>query len=519
MSSQFDRRTFVGAAGALATGIVAGSRATLANEPAKAIPKARIDDAIKAVDGLVEDVMKRTGIPGMAVAVVAGGKVAHARGYGVRRIGEAAPVDADTVFQIASVSKSIAATVVARAVDAGVTSWDTPVAKHLPWFRLADPWVSEHVTIADMFSHRSGLPDHGGDNLEDLGYGRRAVLERLRFLPLGRFRDQYAYTNFGLTAAAEAVAAAAGKDWETLSAETLYAPLGMNVTSSRFADFQRQANRATGHIKAGNVYETKLQRQPDAQSPAGGVSSSANDLARWMLMVLSMGQAQGREFITTKALGPAISVEVVSGRKTPDVLPSFYGYGFGVGFSPEGQLQLNHSGAFSMGAGTRYIMAPSAGVGIAVLTNAWPVGAAEAVTTAFTDLLDLGRVSRDWLSLFAELMRPITAPAGDLAGKSPPANAAPAAPLSAYAGTYGNPYFGEAAIAETGGQLHLRLGPAGKSFALRHWQGDVFAVAPASENEPPGSLSSVTFERVSQQAAGFVVGYLNENGMGRFVRA
>ncbi|HYQ36163.1 MAG TPA: serine hydrolase domain-containing protein, partial [Mycobacterium sp.] len=205
------------------------------------IPAGRVDDAIARVDGLVGDLMKSTGIPGMAVAIVHGGKTLYAKGFGVRDAtkggGQDNKVDADTVFQLASVSKSVGATVAAHEVSDNVVTWDTPVASKLPWFALNDPYVTSHLTIADLYSHRSGLPDHAGDKLEDLGYDRRQVLERLKHLPLAPFRSSYAYTNFGVTAAAEAVAVAAGKSWEDLSDEVLYRPLGMASTSSRFAAF------------------------------------------------------------------------------------------------------------------------------------------------------------------------------------------------------------------------------------------------------------------------------------------
>ena len=86
-------------------------------------------------------------------------------------------VDADTVFQLASVSKSVGATVVAHEVGIGTVDWDTPVISKLPGFALADPWVTDHLTISDLYTHRSGLPDHAGDGLEDLGYNRAQVLE------------------------------------------------------------------------------------------------------------------------------------------------------------------------------------------------------------------------------------------------------------------------------------------------------------------------------------------------------
>ena len=94
-------------------------------------------------------------------------------------------VDADTVFQLASLSKPLTSTVVAHQVGVNAIGWDTPIVSKLPWFALSDPVVTQMVTVGDMFSHRSGLPDHAGDMLEDIGHDRRYVLERLRALPAG----------------------------------------------------------------------------------------------------------------------------------------------------------------------------------------------------------------------------------------------------------------------------------------------------------------------------------------------
>ncbi len=111
------------------------------------------------------------------------GKPCTRRASGVRAAGSDEPVDADTVFQLASMSKPVGATVVAQQVGEGSIGWDTPVIEHLPTFALADPYVTEHATVGDLYAHRSGLPDHAGDDLEDLGYDRAQVIERLRFLP------------------------------------------------------------------------------------------------------------------------------------------------------------------------------------------------------------------------------------------------------------------------------------------------------------------------------------------------
>src|ERR1700758_5562648 len=389
------------------------------------IPGGRIDDAVARIDGLVGDLMKSTGIPGMAVAVVHGGKTVYTKGFGVRDAtrggGQDNKVDADTVFQLASVSKSVGATVVAHEVSDNIIAWDTPVASKLPWFGLDDSYVTGHLTIADLYSHRSGLPDHAGDKLEDLGYDRRQVPERLKRLPLAPFRISYAYTNFGVTAAAEAVASAAGKPWEDLSDEVLYHPLGMASTSSQFADFTARPNHAVNHVKVGDKWEPRFQRDPDPQSAAGGVSSSVNDMARWLIMLLGNGTYNGQRLASPEALLPATTAQAVSApATTPKARSGFYGYGFNVSVTSSGRTEYSHSGAFSLGAATNFVVMPSEDVGIIALTNAAPIGVPETLTAEFVDLVQYGKIREDWATLYRQAMGSMNNPEGSLVGKQPP---------------------------------------------------------------------------------------------------
>jgi CubicO group peptidase (beta-lactamase class C family) len=487
---------------------------------ANAVPPTQIDNAIAQLPELAKDILARTHIPGLAISVVRDGRTVYAAGFGVRRVGTTDAVNADTVFQIASLSKPLAGTVVAHQVGVGIVSWETPVRKHLPWFALNDPWITTHVTIGDMFAHRSGLPDHAGDELEDLGYDRDQVLRRLRFAKLHSFRDEYAYTNFGLTAAAEAVAVASHTDWATLSQQVLYGPLGMSSTSSRYADFIGRPNHAAGHVLVNGQYEAKYQRQPDAQSPAGGVSSSANDMARWMSLVLQGGMIDGKSAVAADALLPAITAQIVSSPShVPAARAGFYGYGFNVGTLASGRVSLGHSGAFALGAATNFVMIPSLGVGITVLSNAAPIGAVEALGMDFADLVQFGVVTRDWLAGYGALMQPMSAPTGSLVGKSPPEHAAPARQPDDYAGTYHNDYFGDLAVERRGGSLVLLLGPKHTQYKLFHWNGDVFTFEPSGENANAGSISKVTF---TMKAAGRAdkadVEFFDDTGWGTFAR-
>lgn len=471
------------------------------------IPPGRIDDAISKVDVLVNDLMKNTGIPGVAVAIVRGGKTVYAKGFGVKEAskgsGQDNKVDADTVFQLASVSKSVGATVVAHEVTDNVISWDTSVVSKLPWFALSDPYVTGHVTVADLYSHRSGLPDHAGDKLEDLGYDRRKVLERLKYLPLEPFRISYAYTNFGLTAAAEAVAAAAGKSWEDLSDEVLYRPLGMTSTSSKYADYVARPNHAVDHVKVGDKWEPRFQRDADPQTPAGGVSSSVNDMARWLTMVMANGTYNGQRIISPEALLPAITPQVISvAASSPQARAGTYGHGFNASVTSSGRTTYSHSGGFSSGAATNFVVMPSEDVGIIALTNGAPYGIPEALTAQFMDLVQYGQIREDWAALYNHALGPMNNAEGSLVGKQPPANAAPARPLTDYLGVYTSDYWGPAVVTEHDGQLQLALGPKNQTFPLTHWDGDTFSFALTNENAPPGTISKATF-------VGFPRGTLN----------
>ncbi|AOB30963.1 beta-lactamase [Bordetella sp. H567] len=481
----------------------------------------QIDAAVGQLDTLAQAMMQRTGLPGMSVAVVHDGREVFAKGYGVRNTDQAGEVDADTVFQLASLSKSVGATVVAHEVGKQGVAWNDPVVKYLPGFQLADPWVTAHVTLADFYSHRSGLPDHAGDDLEDLGYDRGQVLERLRHLPLQAFRSTCAYTNFGVTVAAEAVARAAGRDWASLSEGVLYRPLHMDRTSSRFADFAADSNHAHGHVKSGGVYQPKYQREPDAQSPAGGVSSSANDMAKWLAMLLDDGHdAQGQPLIPAAALLPAITPQVISrASSSPTVRADMYGYGFNVNVQSSGRTGISHSGAFALGAGTAFSIIPSAKVGIVVLTNAAPIGAAEALSAEFMELAQFGRITRDWYAGYHALFAAYAEPAGSLAGKQPPDDPAPARQPGAYAGDYGNAYFGTAHVVADDAGLALVLGPRNTRFPMRHWDGDRFVIAMHDENHEEGSVSAVDFSGAgSDGMASMRVELLDTNHLGTFQR-
>lgn len=486
--------------------------------PAMPLPENAVDNAVAKLDGIATELLASSGVPGLAVAVVHGGKTVYAKGFGVKdvRAGdvEGNRVDPDTVFQLASMSKSLGATVVAHQVSENAISWDTPIVEKLPWFALADPAVTNMVTVGDMYSHRSGLPDHAGDLLEELGYDRRDVLDRLRQLPLEPFRISYAYTNFGLTAAGEAVAAGAGTTWEDLSEQVLYQPLGMASTSSRFADYEARPNKALGHIHIDGGYQPLYQRDADQQSPAGGASSSVNDVTRWLTMVLAEGSYDGATITTPAALLPALTPQIASSPAAePAMRTGFYGFGFNTGTTSAARTQMSHSGAFDLGAATNFVIIPSADVAIVALTNGTPAGIPETLTAEFADLVQFGEVREDWRTLYQNAFAEMDEPVGALVGQTPPSDPTPSPLPQTLVGTYRNDFWGAATITDTGGTLGLSVGPHNEVWPLTHWDGNVFTFSFVTENSPPGSVSKATFD-----GDRLTLEYFDTDKMGTFTR-
>ena len=197
----------------------------------------------------------------------------------------------------------------------------------------------------------------------------------------------------------------------------LYDPLGMASTSSRFADFEARPDRAVGHIHIDGQYEPLYMRDADPEAPAGGVSSSVNDMTRWLTMVLANGSHDGKQIVDAEALLPALTPQIVSSPASePAMRSGFYGYGFNVGTTSAARMELSHSGAFELGAGTNFVILPSADVAIVALTNATPSGVPETLTAQFADLVQFGEVREDWYGLYSARLRE-DGKAGRLAGR------------------------------------------------------------------------------------------------------
>jgi CubicO group peptidase (beta-lactamase class C family) len=451
-----------------------------------------IATALAKLDPYIAETMQKTKLPGLAVAVVYKGQLVFIKGYGVRKLGDPAKVDGDTVFEIASVSKPIASTIVASLVGTGEVSWDDRIQALEPNFALSNPAATAQVTIRDLFAHRSGLPTDAGDYLEDLGYSRPQILHQMRLVPLvSQFRDTYNYSNFGLTEAAIAVALKTGKTWEELAQERLYAKIGMGSTSSRYSDYENNPNKAALHYLQDGVYKNWFVREADSESPAGGVSSNVRDLAKWMELQLNNGAFHGNQIVDRTALDETHKPQICKagvGPYAPGQCPgnNFYGLGWNVSHDAQGRLQLSHSGAFDSGGATAVYLLPSEQIGIVALTNGTPIGIPESVCLTFLDYFKYGSPKNDYLALFRPIfdgmVRETHDGSKDYSKLPPPQNSSPGGALSGYMGTYVSPYYGELHIVVEKNRLILRLPPRSAYYELTHWDGDTFTYYFTSES-------------------------------------
>lgn len=510
--------------GAPATAPAAVTPGSTPSSDAVALPGAieeQVRLALEQLPDIAQQGLDSTGVPGMSIAVVFQDEVVFAEGFGVREVGTDEKITPDTVFQIASLSKPLSATAVSAAIAEGDVEWETPIRTLLPEFEYSEPTVTELATVGDAFSHRTGLITGAGDDLEDLGFDRDTILQRLRLQPLDDFRSTYHYSNFGLTVGAEAVAAARGQEWEDLVAELVFDPIGMESTSARHDDYLSHADRALLHAVIDGEFVAAFDRDPDAEAPAGGVSSTANDLAQWLRVLLGEGELAGTQIADREALIAAMSPQIVSSHPATGIeRPAHYGHGFNASPLVSGRMSISHSGAFVLGAATNFQVVPELDLGIVVLTNGAPVGLPEAITASFLDLVQFGDLTRDWVSDLGAFFGPVMGPVGDLVEVDRPPSPAPAPADATVTGLYVSDYFGSLEVERDGESLVARLGAEGSvALELEEWDGATFAYSPTSESAPWGSRATATFEIGGEgEATHLRLSSFDGTGLGTFTR-
>lgn len=461
----------------------------LANDSAGAVPA-----DLRDFDAYVESVREQFDVPGIAVAIVKDGRIVLERGYGVRKLGEPAKVDAHTQFAIASNTKAFTAASISILADEGKLKLDDRVIDHLPWFRMSDAYITREMRVRDLLSHRSGLSLGAGDLLfwPATSYSTREVAERLRDVPIkGEFRAQYAYDNILFGVAQLVIEQASGMSYEQFLRTRIFAPLGMGETRFNADAIKPGDNVATGHAK----FDFKdLRPVPTLTwsnvSGAGGIYSSVHDLSKWMRMQLDGGVISGegedaqRLFSAKrqKEMWSVLTPMPISEPSVPELAatrPNFLGYGEGwVLTDYRGSKLVYHTGGWP-GMVSRLTLVPEKKLGVIVLTSQEVGSAFNAITMRVLDAY-LGAPKTDWVAAYAASVAKAQGKADDSWKKHVDARDAkskPSLPLQDYAGTYRDPWYGDVVVSANGKGLQMQFSKTAQLLGdLEHWQHDSFIV-------------------------------------------
>jgi CubicO group peptidase (beta-lactamase class C family) len=424
----------------------------------------------EAIDPFIQSALEAYTVPGAAVVIVHDGKILLEKGYGVKEIGKEGKVDADTLFQLASVSKTFTAAGLGVQVSRKGLSWDQPIADHLPEFVFSVPYIRSFASARDLLAHRTSLPAFQGDLLGDLGYSRKEILNRVQFIqPTGSFREKALYSNVGFFIAGELLSALSGERFEASLQKTLLNPLGMSRTG--FSDRLNDPNAAKNHA----VIEGKLQVIPYSDSSvftaAGGVVSSAPDLGTWMNLWLSGDDTILSREVISEILAPSMVGEVGFTELFPITSESSFAYGLGWNnYQYKGAYIVEKGGALG-GIRTIVTLIPEKKMGIAILANKNVTVLPEVIRAKWLQLI------LDPNATFSE--KPFQEAAKSLDKlfdpEAPPQTVIPfSRDLALCSGTYHSDLYGDVTISVKGKELALKAGPSRYQGTLKHLSNDSF---------------------------------------------
>jgi CubicO group peptidase (beta-lactamase class C family) len=480
------------------------------------------------LDAYVATALTAFNTPGAALAIVKDGHVVLAKGYGHRRLGEPALVDAHTLFQIASNTKAFTTAALAMLVDERKLAWDDPVTKYLPWFQLSDPYVTRELTVRDLLTHRSGLGLGAGDLLwYHSDYPRDSILRRIRYANVASsFRSQFAYDNVLYVAAGEVIPAVTGLSWEEFIRRRIFVPLGMSEARLTARGVRPEENFAAAHTMVDQRLTVISRDTFDATNAAGGVVANVTDLAKWMIVQLDSGRVAARATTAgdsgrrlwsvdrTREMWSAQTIQPID-ELTPalaDYRPNFYLYGLGWDLRDyRGQKVVTHTGGLD-GMTSRTLLVPAARLGVVVLSN----GESPLGTAVAWRVLDhyLKAPPADWVSKLAEYVRGAEAEGHEVERKAAGARhqaSQPSLPPAGYAGRYTDRMYGDVTITDEAGRLVLRFShsPA-LTGDLEHWQYDTFVAHWRQRNipdiyvtfalKPDGSIDTMKMAAISPLA-------------------
>ena len=439
----------------------------LAARPAWGLSPTLVEDEVSA---LVERFMAAFETPGIAVAIVRPSQPDFTRGFGVRTLRKPAKVDEHTLFGIASNSKAFTAAALAILVDAGKVGWDDPVTRYIPEFRMADPVVTQLMTVRDLLVHRSGLALGAGDLMQfpHTDFTAEDMLRGLQYLKLERgFRGGYAYDNILYIVAGILIQRVSGQSWSDFVTARLLQPLGMNETVPTIGRI-RTDNVAGRHARLGPPVRGMGPMRvvgPDEDekiAAAGGINTNVHDIPAWFRLQLNQGVlSSGQRLWSTEQAKQMWAPQTIirsgpgASANKPDA-SVIQGYALGWFIQDyRGQRLVAHDGGLT-GQVTRQALLPELGCGVAVYTNVEDAYPSVGLRNAILDRL-IGAPPFDWLGAMQKRRDEVQAEALRETGGGPPKKPAggPSLPLRAYAGRYRDPWYGDIVVSVKDGNLAI----------------------------------------------------------------
>jgi len=443
----------------------------------------------KKLDKQLQQSFQDFELNGLSVLILKDGERVFEKNYGTRDLEN--PITSNSLYNIASVTKAFTGALMAKLVYEKKIKWNDLVIDYLPDFQLADAYITSHLTIADLLSHRSGMGTFYGDLLwYETERSNADILHRMRYLPVtNRFRDQFGYQNNMYIVAAEILKKVTGQDWETYISKNILLPLGM--TQTRTSGNKLEETQELAHPIINNKVVGLSMKRPHA---AASLFTSPNELSHWAEMLLNNGIYKGDTILNSAIIADMFTgrtLQSVSGlKKMAGANFSQYALGWSV-WDFNGTPIYEHGGGMP-GYISKFVLIPEYDMAFIILTN---------TLSSFPTALEYhllsqlsGDKSTDWISLFKDFKE--KGEAGEIKAKekrlaSRVEGTSPRLELSEYVGTYEDKMYGKAEITFVDGKLHLVFVPAKHIFFsdMEHWNYDTFKIKFADEFLPEGYIS------------------------------
>ena len=444
----------------------------------------RPSPSLDSLDAYFEKALSDWEVPGMAIGIVKGDELIFAKGYGVREIGKPEKVDANSMFAIASNTKAFTASAIAILVEEGTLNWDDKVIKFLPYFELYDPWVTANMTIRDLLCHRSGLKTFSGDLVwYGTNYSREEVVKRAKYLePVYDFRTHFGYQNILFIAAGEIVSNVSGMTYDEFLAKKIFDPLKMERTTTTINDFEKLGNVAQPHTMDDGETVSIPYMNWDNIGGAGNINSCVNDVAKWLMLNLDMGEYAGQKIFSPESANEMWTTHTVQGVSlgAQRVWPSthFKGYGLGWGLMDyHGRKVVSHSGGYD-GVISYTCLVPEEDLGFVILTNK----NSSLYYSLFYKILDafLSNESTDWSEKFLTRTKAMDSMKEDEKKEKEAARikkTKPSLKLDDYVGIYSSELYGDVEVKLEDKSLVVYFVPTPEFVGpLEHWHFDTFSI-------------------------------------------